>query len=160
SPPSSAVVGDSPTVTARLTYGGGVGLAGKTVAVGVGGAARLGTTGSDGSVAVSMPVVANPGSYQITAAFLGDEVFQPSSASAPLTINRAPATPTMLPASPASVGINISGALGGTNTGLQQVPVAFTVTGPSGTTVVYAISDYLGNAIFPPPSGLPPGNYT
>ena len=37
------------------------------------------------------------------------------------------------------------------------MPVAFTVTGPSGTTTVYAITDYLGNAIFPPPSGLPPG---
>ena len=88
-PPASAIVGDSPTVTARLTYAGGVGLAGKIVAVGAGGASRLGTTGSDGSVTVSMPVVADPGSYLITAAFAGDELFQPSSVSAPLTINRA-----------------------------------------------------------------------
>ena len=57
-PPSSATVGDSPTVTAKLTYGGGVGVSGKVVAVGVGGATRLGTTGSDGSVTVKMPVVA------------------------------------------------------------------------------------------------------
>ena len=80
----------APTVTARLTYAGGVGLAGKIVSVGAGGAARLGTTGSDGSVTVKMPVVADPGSYQITAAFAGDDVYQPSSASAPLTINRRP----------------------------------------------------------------------
>ncbi len=78
------------------------GLAGKIVAVGVGGAARLGTTGSDGSVTVKMPVVADPGNYQITAAFAGDEVFQPSSASTPLTINRAAATPTVLPPSAAT----------------------------------------------------------
>ena len=71
-PPSSAIVGDSPTVTARLTYAGGAALAGKMVAVGAGGAARLGTTGSDGSVTVKMPVVADPGNYQITAAFAGD----------------------------------------------------------------------------------------
>ena len=153
-------MGDGPTVTAKLTYAGGVALAGKMVSIGVGGASRLGVTGNDGSVAVKMPVVADPGSYQITAAFAGDEVFQPSSASAPLTINRAAATPTVLPTGAATAGINISGALGGTNTGLQQVPVAFTVNGPNGTTTVYSITDYLGNAIFPPPSGLPPGNYT
>ena len=124
---SSATV---PTVTAKLTYAGGVALAGKIGRVGVGGASRLGMTGSDGSVTVRMPVVADPGSYLITAAFAGDDVFQPSSASAPLTINRAPVTPTMLPPSAASAGINITGALGGTNAGLQQVPVAFTVNGP------------------------------
>ena len=50
SPPSSATVGDSPSVTAKLTYAGGVGMAGKLISVGVGGAARLGITGSDGSV--------------------------------------------------------------------------------------------------------------
>ncbi len=160
SAPSSAIVGDSPTVTAKLTYAAGVGLAGKLVAVGAGGAARLGTTGSDGSVTVKMPVVADPGNYLITAAFAGDDVYQPSSASTPLTINRAAATPTLLPASAASAGINISGALGSTNAGLQQVAVAYTVAGPSGPTTVYAITDYLGNATFPPPSGLPPGSYT
>src|SRR5262249_35929970 len=61
SAPSTAIVGDSPTVMAKLTYAGGVGLAGKTVAVGAGGATRLGTTAADGSVSVSMPVVADPG---------------------------------------------------------------------------------------------------
>src|SRR6185436_15147710 len=34
SPPSTAIVGDSPTVTAKLTYAGGAALAGKMVAVG------------------------------------------------------------------------------------------------------------------------------
>ncbi len=159
-PPSSATVGDSPNVTARLSYAGGGGLAGKVISVGVGGAARLATTGSDGSVTVKMPVVANPGSYQITAAFAGDDVFQASSASAPLVVNRAAVTSAVVANGAASAGINISGALGGTAAGLQQVPVAFTVNGPSGTTTVYAITDYLGNATFPPPSGLPPGTYT
>jgi hypothetical protein len=160
SAPASAIVGDSPTVAARLTYAGGVGLSGKIVAIGVGGSTRLGTTGPDGSVSVSMPVVADPGAYVINAAFAGDDVYQPSSASSPLTINRAAVTPTVLPAGAAVAGINVSGALGGTPAGLQQVPVTFTVVGPGGTTTVVAITDYLGNAIFPPPSGLPPGNYT
>jgi len=160
SAPASAIVGDSPTVAARLTYAGGVGLSGKIVAIGVGGATRLGTTGADGSVSVSMPVVAEPGAYVINAAFAGDDVYQPSSASSPLTINRAAVTPTVLSGGAAVAGINVSGALGGTPAGLQQVPVAFTVVGPSGTTTIWSITDYLGNAIFPPPSGLPPGNYT
>jgi uncharacterized delta-60 repeat protein len=159
SSPASAVVGDSPAVSAKLTYAGG-GVAGRIVAVGVGGAARLGTTGSDGSVTVNIPVVVDPGNYQITAAFAGDEVFQPSSSSSPFTINRAAVTPTVLPAGGATAGINISGALGGSPAGLQQVPVTFTLTGPGGTTTASSITDYLGNAIFPPPSGLPPGNYT
>ena len=51
---------------------------------------------------------------------------------------------------PASTSRALSAA---TTAGLQQVPVTFTVIGPSGTTTVYSITDYLGNAIFPPPSG-------
>jgi uncharacterized delta-60 repeat protein len=158
--PSAAIIGDTPTVTAKLTYASGVGVAGRVVSVGAGGATQLGTTGSDGSVTVTMPVVATPGAYQITAAFAGDDTYQPSSASAPLTVNKATVTPTVLAASVAPAAINVASALGGTSAGLQQVPVAFTVTGPSGTTTVWAITDYLGNATFPPPSGLPPGDYT
>ena len=42
------------------------------------------------------------------------------------------------------------------------MPVTFTVNVAGNATpiTVYSITDYLGNAIFPPPSGLPPGNYT
>ena len=69
-------------------------------------------TGSDGNVTVSMPVVANTGNYQISAAFAGDDVYQPSSASAPLAISGAPVTPTVLPAGGATVGINVCGYVG------------------------------------------------
>ena len=105
-----------------------------------------------------MPVVANPGSYQITAAFAGDEVVP---AVVRLVAARRQQGRGDADGAAAQRGVRPAstspGALGGTSAGLQQVPVAFTVNGPGGTTTVYAITDYLGNATFPPPSGLPAG---
>ncbi|MET0205286.1 MAG: C25 family cysteine peptidase, partial [Casimicrobiaceae bacterium] len=160
SPPQSATVGDSLNVTAKLAHAGGTALGGKMVSVSVGGAAQLGTTGSDGTVTVKMPIVAAAGSYQITAAFAGDEIFGPSSTTSPLALVKVTPTPTPVSPSVASAGINVTAALGGTTTAPQQIPVAFTVTGPGGTTTIYAITDESGNATLPPPSGLPAGTYT
>jgi uncharacterized delta-60 repeat protein len=160
SPPTSATAGDNIDVTARLTYAGGAAISGKTVAVSGGGVSQLGATGADGSVTVKLPVVATAGVYQIAAAFAGDETFQPSSTTSPVTFVKAAATPTPVSASVASAGVNITASLGGTTTAPQQVTVAFTVTGPSGTTTIYATTDNLGNAVLPPPSGLPAGDYT
>jgi uncharacterized delta-60 repeat protein len=160
SAPSTATIGDSISVTAKLSYAGGVAVAGKLVSVGVGGVAQFGTTASDGTATVKVPVVAAAGSYQISAAFAGDDIYQPSSVALPVTLVRATATPVPVAPGVASAGINITSALGGATTAPQQVPVAFTVTGQSGTTTIYAITDVFGNATLPPPSGLPAGTYT
>ena len=160
SPPTSATVGDSVDVTARLTYAGGAAIGGKVVAVSAGGVSQLGATGADGSATVKMPVVATAGVYQIAAVFAGDSTFQPSSTASTVTFVKAAATTTPVSPSVASAGVNVSAALAGTTTAPQQVSVAFTVTGPSGTTTIYATTDNLGNAVLPPPSGLPAGDYT
>ena len=49
--------------------------------------------------------------------------------------------------------------LGGTTQALPAEGVTFSVTGPAGPTTIWAITDYLGRAVLPPP-GLPAGTYT
>ncbi len=61
--PTSATFGDSLAVTVELTSIGQP-VAGKSVRVAIGGAARAGTTGADGRVTVSVPVAIVPGSYR------------------------------------------------------------------------------------------------
>ena len=79
SPPASAAIGATVDIKAKLAYGG-VAIAGKRVLI----ARRrrgayTGTTGSDGSATIPVPVAAAPGSYLITASFAGDDNYLPSS---------------------------------------------------------------------------------
>src|SRR5207237_8937280 len=57
------------------------------------------------------------------------------------------------------VGAALTGVLGGKTEALQQEAVTFAVTGPGGATTIWAITNYLGLAMLPPP-GLPAGTYT
>ena len=59
SPPTSAMVGDSVSITSKLTFAG-VPVAGKTVIVSIGDMTQVGTTGADGSVTVTLPVGVAP----------------------------------------------------------------------------------------------------
>jgi uncharacterized delta-60 repeat protein len=153
-PPSGATVGDSVDFTTRLTIAG-VPVAGRTVTISVGGVSQLGTTGSDGSVTVRLPVATAPGTYQITASFAGDDVYQPSSTTTSFVVSKAIPSLTRL----APAGAALTGTIGGRTEALQQEPISFSVTGPGGATTIWAITDYLGQATLPPP-GLPAGNYT
>ncbi|MEO8225718.1 MAG: Ig-like domain repeat protein, partial [Gammaproteobacteria bacterium] len=153
SPPSSATIGDTVSITAALSAGG-LQVAGKTVAIVVGGSVQLGTTGNDGRVTVKVPVVMSPGNYQITGAFGGDSAYLSSSASASFTVGKAVSTLASL----APGGATLTGTLGGTTRSLEQVAITFSVTGPTGPMTLWAITDYLGRAVLPPP-GLMPGIY-
>ena len=154
--PASATFGDSLAVTAALTSGGQP-VAGKSVRVAIGGAARAGTTGADGRVTVNVPVAIVPGSYPITASFAGDDTLAASSTTGPaLTINKAPSTLTA-PAAPA-VGATLTATIGGKTQALLQETVVFSVSGAGGSKTLVAITDYLGRASLPP-TGLPPGTY-
>jgi hypothetical protein len=154
-PPSSAIVGDRPTVTARLTYAGmwpSPAKRSRWERAAPRSLARPAATERYCQHAGG----GRPRQLPDHGGFAGDEVFQPSSVSAPLTINRAAVTPTMLPGRSGKRRDQHHGRARGTNAGLQQA-VAFTRGRVrQGTTTIYAITDYLGNAIFPPPSGLPP----
>ncbi len=154
SPPTSATVGDNVSITTKLTFAG-VAVAGKTVIVTIGGTTQLGTTGADGSVTVKVPVDVAPGSYQITVAFAGDGTFQPSSTTTTFVVAKAAASLAALP----PAGVTLTGTLGAKTEVLQQEAVSFSVTGPGGSTTIWANTDNLGRATLPPP-GLPAGTYT
>ena len=62
SPPASAVIGDSGVVNVRLLSGGAP-VANRLVLIALGGVAQLGSTASDGTVSVKLPVGAIPGPY-------------------------------------------------------------------------------------------------
>jgi Bacterial Ig-like domain (group 3) len=150
---STATVGDTVNVTAKLTIAG-VALASRTVTVSVGGIQQIGMTGLDGTVALKLPLNVVPGTYQLTASFAGDDNYQASSTTMSLVVNEPPSTLTQL----APLGAVLTGVLGGKTEVLQQQPVSFTVTGPGGPVTSWSITDYLGRAT--PPPGFALGSYT
>ncbi|HEX7273417.1 MAG TPA: choice-of-anchor Q domain-containing protein [Casimicrobiaceae bacterium] len=154
SPPTSATVGDTVSITTKLTFAG-VPVAGKTVLVTIGGITQVGTTAADGGVTVNVPVGMPPGTYQMTVSFAGDATFEASSTTTTFTVAKAPSNLTAL----APAGVTLTGTLGGKNEVLQQEAVSFSVTGPGGSTTIWVTTDDLGRAMLPPP-GLPAGNYT
>ena len=154
SPPTSAAIGDTVDIKARLTFAG-VPVIGKLVTIAVGDAVQLGTTGSDGSVTVKVLMATDPGTYQIAASFAGDDAFQPCSTTASFVVGKAVSSLAAL--TPA--GATLTGVLGGNTEVLQQEAVAFSVTGPAGPITISAITDYVGRAKLPPP-GMLAGTYT
>ena len=94
--------------------------------------APAGTT--DGTATVTVPVAVAEGSYLITASFLGDDVYLPSSATTSFQITRAPSSLAGL----APAGVTLTGVLDGTTQVLQAQPIRFAVTGPGGPTTIWA----------------------
>src|SRR5205823_4975535 len=120
SPPTSATFGDVISISGTLTAGGAP-VVGRIVTINVGGTTQIGVTGSDGVVTITVPAVAVTGSFQITAAFAGDETFVPSSTSGSLTVAKASSSLAAL----APVGATLTGSIAGNNQPLQQESVAF-----------------------------------
>jgi hypothetical protein len=153
-PPTGATVGDSVSITTKLTFAG-VAVAGRTVLISIGDTTEVGITGSDGSVTVKLPLAVAPGTYQMTVSFAGDNTFQASSTTTTFVVAKAAARLAAL----SPTGATLTGTLGGQTESLQQEAVSFSVTGPGGTTTIWANTDNLGRATLPPP-GLPAGTYT
>jgi uncharacterized delta-60 repeat protein len=153
SAPATATIGDSVAFTVQLTLTGSV--AGRTVSVTAGGVSRLGTTAGDGTATVTIPVGNVIGTLPVTVSYAGDDAFEPSSVTTSIVVSKAASTLTrLLPA-----GAVLTGVLGGTTAALQQEAISFSVTGPGGPATISVITDYLGQAMLPPP-GLPAGDYT
>jgi hypothetical protein len=159
SPPSSGTFGDSATVKAVLTAGSSP-LAGENVGVSIGGTTRFATSGTDGSVTVSIPLVSTPGATKITASFAGDSSNAPSGASAPFTIDKAPSSLSSLTQPDAGTATStLTAALGGQSQPLLQLTVSFSLSGPGGTKTFSVITDYLGRATLST-AGLASGTYS
>ena len=138
SPPAAGTFGDSPTVTAKLTQtAGGAPIAGKTVTIGIGGSAAIGTTGADGRVTLQVPLTTVPGSHQLVASFAGDTAYLPSSARKPFAIAKAQSTlsiflPNLIVTPGGTTGIDptLTASVGGKKQPLLQLTVTFTVFRP------------------------------
>ncbi|HSV18476.1 MAG TPA: PxKF domain-containing protein [Casimicrobiaceae bacterium] len=153
--PLSVAYGAAPTITAALTANG-TPLANKLVTIGVGASARSAPTDATGKATVSLPILALPGTYPLTASFAGDAGNLASSASASITVTQAP---TLLTALSSPFGVTLTASVGGKAAPIIEESVRFSVIGPQGAIDVFATTDYLGRATFPPP-GLPAGTYT
>jgi hypothetical protein len=153
--PGGATFGDTIVISGTLSAGG-VPVAGKLVTLNVGGTTQVGMTDASGRVSVQVPGIAATGTFQVTAAFAGDEATSPSSASTPLVVGKATSTLTAL----ATAGATLNGVVNDNGVPLQGESVAFAVDGPGGPRTIFAIADYRGEATLPPPTGLPAGSYT
>ncbi len=155
-PTTAASFGATLPVSATLSPS----VSGKLVSIGIGSTVQLGVTDVAGSVTVNVPVRTLPGSYQLTAAFSGDQSYLASSTSVPFTVNRAPTnlSPLSLPSSGVTT---LTANLFDNSQPLLQQSVKFTVTGGGLTTpkLFYSITDSLGQATFAP-TGILPGSYS
>ncbi|HEX4744370.1 MAG TPA: Ig-like domain-containing protein, partial [Candidatus Limnocylindria bacterium] len=101
SAPSSATYRSTITATVTLT-GAGQALGGKTVTFAFGGSTRSAVTGTNGVATATLDVNVTPRSapYTLTASFAGDTTAHGSSASANVTVGRAPTLLQAITASP------------------------------------------------------------
>ena len=147
--------GDIPPVTATL-LASNTPVAGKIVTIGIGATAQVGVTDANGNVKVNVPVQTLPGSYQLTAAFGGDEAFLPASTSASFTVGQATTSLVWDPA----LFTTLTASLNGTPTPLLQEAVKYVVSnGTAGSKTLFVNTDYAGRAPLPP-TGLPAGSYS
>ena len=153
-PPNVGAFGDIPPVTARL-LASNTPVAGKIVTIGIGATAQVGVTDANGNVNVNVPVQTLPGSYQLTAAFGGDEAFLAASTSASFMVGQATTSLVWDP----TLFTTLTASLNGTPTPLLQEAVKYIVSGPAGSKTLFVNTDYAGRAPLPP-TGLPVGSYT
>ena len=134
--------------------------------ISIGGSNRSATTAVDGSVTVTVPLSAAAGATSVTAAFAGDDSFQPAGATAPFTIARAasvlsPLTaqqPVVFAGESTGMTTTLTATVGGASQPLGQQTVTFSLAG-AGAKTYSAITDYLGRVTLP--SGdLAPGSYS
>jgi hypothetical protein len=161
---SSGEFGDSVTVSATLTAGGGA-VAGRPVSLGVGGVTRLANTDGNGLASASIPLATAPGGTTVVASFAGDAEVGAASASAPFRIDPAPTVLSIVQAATdldddvtdLGVSLTLLDTRGGS---LPHRSVLVTLAGPV-TRTVSAITNHLGRASLAPLSApLPPGRYT
>jgi CSLREA domain-containing protein len=160
-PAGSGEYGGRTGFTALLTSGG-TPLAGRTLVFRLGGQSRVGVTDATGRATVSFSLLGIPGPVVASAAFAGDSAFLPSNTSSAFQLSPQGTRLTLVP-SPASASPDQDGAMTATLTGaaarpLGQRTVVFSVSGPGGSLVQAAITDYAGRAQLGPVS-LPDGSF-
>ncbi len=160
--PPSAAYGADVTLAATLSSGGQP-VANQPIEFSVGTIARRASTDSAGVARVTLPLAIDPASYSAYASFNGDNTYQPSSASAALTVRKVGTTLALAPL-PASVGTGATSTITATLSDasgqpIANEPVALIVSGTNGSYGLVVQTDVAGQA----PLGvipLPAGSYT
>ncbi|HEY4666885.1 MAG TPA: tandem-95 repeat protein [Anaerolineales bacterium] len=163
-PPSSGKYGTQATVAAVLTSGGSP-VAGEVVTFFLGSIGRVAATDGAGRAEVTLPILALPGTNELSAFYPGTPGLAPSSASSPFQVFKrdtqlvlAPNPATGFASEAALLRATLSEANPNGRT-LPEETVIFVVAGPGGTFANAVITDYLGVASLGK-IPLPPGNYT
>ena len=138
SAPASATYGGSVSLSATLT-GGATALQGHTVRFSLGGSETTAVTDASGLATVSLPILATPGGYDVTAAFDGTTTLSASTASQPFTVTKR-ATSLAL-----SAGASFP-TVGG-ETGIAATLTTATGVGITDHTVIFVLTPTSGSPI-------------
>jgi len=156
--PASGTYREAVFVKATLTCNGckgPVSLANRPLTFGIGSERHLAVTGPDGSATVTMPLLQTPDQYAVEVSFDETPDLLGASATAPLTINKAP-TQLTFGATPFVVKLTDQSA---SQRPLRDQTVFFTLSGLGGSLSSPAITDFAGRAVLTNVQ-LPPGTYT
>ena len=164
--PSTSGFGDRRTFTAILTervVNDQRPLAGATLTFGIGSQRRVVTTGIDGTASFTAALDLTPGGYTITASFDEDAQHLGSTATALLTVTKAPTAMTLTGTASMAYGNRWSPVATLTrtpaNTPIDGETVFLVATGPNGTFAAVSVTNSAGEAHF---AGVAPtvGAYT
>ncbi|HWR64898.1 MAG TPA: choice-of-anchor Q domain-containing protein [Bellilinea sp.] len=159
--PASGVYGSPVNLSAMLTSAGQP-LSGQPVSLRVGNQSRVGFTGADGSVTLSIALLGLPGQNLATASFAGSSTYLSSSASALVGISKAGTQVTLTPAEftgrPGESNL-VTAVLSSGARRLLEKTLFFVLESAAGTYTFPVITDYSGRASLDTAT-LPAGVYT
>ena len=160
SAPTSGVYGSPVDLSATLTSAGQP-LSGQPVSLRVGNQTRVGLTGADGSVTLTIALLGLPGQNLATASFAGSSTYLSASASALVDISKADTqitlTPTTVTSRPGASSL-VTAVL---SSGVRRLPektLFFVLESPAGVFTYPLITDYSGRASLDT-AALPAGIY-
>ena len=160
---TSAPYGTSASMQAVLTSNGAP-LPNQMVSFRIGGLSRSAVTDSTGKAAVSVPLLAAPGSYSAQAVFAGTPVYVSSTAGGSFTITKQntqlalnPSAATSQYGDPTQITAVLTDATG---KALPSQTIFFIVTGNNTSLAFPVITDYAGRAPLGAQLSLTPGTYT
>jgi len=161
-PAASGPYGRQQAFTAVATQDGAP-VAGLPITFYLGGQGRLAVTSSDGQATAHFFLLAQPGSYTLSATFAGSETYAPASADGSFEITQGTSAVVLEPAVqhvPFSLSTQVTATV--TSAGLPLAGKSMALTVDASGTRLYtsvAVTDYAGRARWQVPA-LPVGAYT
>lgn len=163
SPPASGFYGTRVSLQARLTTTSGSPLSGRLLSFKVGGLESRNLTGADGIASVRVNLLHDPGALTLRASYSGAADFGPAQDEttfgldkSPTSLDLSPAAAVVSPGASATLMARLTDSIGRP---IPEQTVIFVVSGPGGTSVTTAITDFSGQAELGP-APLVTGTYS